>query len=70
MVMNQCALDAVMTRDEQIQGIKTIKEAKAGEHFDVALDDGKFNLVQTLFFLSKAPYQLRIQGDTASWIRS
>ena len=70
MVMYQHTLDAVMTRDEQIESIKKIKETKPGERFDISLEDGQFNLVQTLFFLSKVPYQLRIQGDTARWIRS
>ncbi len=69
MVMNQCTLDAVMTREQQIDHIKALKEAKSGEQFSVGLEDGTFNLVQTLFFLAKQPYILNIQGDTACWTK-
>lgn len=70
MVMNQCALDRCMTRDEQIKNLQEIRSAKPGTRFDVSLkDEDNFAKVQTFFFLSKSPYTLKIQGDNASWIK-
>lgn len=67
--MNQCALDAVMTKEQQQESIQALKEAKSGTQFSVGLDDGKFNLVQTFFFQAKQPYILKIQGNTACWTK-
>lgn len=69
MVMYQSSLDAMMTREEQIEIIRKIRDAKSGSQFEIGLEDGKFNVIQTLFFLAKEPYKVQIQGNTARWTK-